>query len=101
MQCAKDMISIGCQGSAVVPMQGEGSLRVGTGHDVRAVACACHSGTPPPNLHKNHPRNPPGTPLLHRNPPPPSCIGTIPGTPQELPSCTGTPPPFVHRNPPS
>ena len=85
MQWAKYMVSTGCQGSAVVTMQGEGNLRGGTRHSVRAVSCPCHSRTQPPH----------------------SCTGIVLGTPQEPPSCARTPPPyctgippFLHRNPP-
>ena len=114
MQCGKYMVSTGCQGLAVVAMQGEGCLRAQVGHSVRAVACACHSGTPPrtpflhrnprPFLHKNHPRNPEGTPFLHRTPLP-SFIGTpLPG-PLPRPfldhAYTRIPPPLPAQEPPS
>ena len=93
MQWGKYTVSTACQGSAAVAMQGEGRWRASIGHRVWAVACACHSGTPPrpaqelsqepprnplpaqeppPFLHRNHPRNPPGTPFLHKNPPLPA-----------------------------
>ena len=91
MQCGKYMVSTGCQGSAVVAMQGEGCLGPRTGHSVWAVACACSSGTPPPSRTGTVPEPPRNA--LRAQELPPSCTGTLPGTPHQPPCRTATPPP--------
>ena len=71
-------------------MQGEGCLRASTGHRVWAVACVCHSGTPPlpaQELSQEPPRNPHPA----QEPPFPD--------PFLDPSCTGTPPPSCAETP--
>ena len=76
MQCAKYMVSTSCEGSAVVTMQAEGSLRAGTGHSVWDVACACHSGTPP--LPAREPAEEPLRKSLPAQEPPPFLNGNPP-----------------------
>ena len=97
-QCTgANICSIACQGSAAVAMQVEGRWRASIGHRVWVVACACHSGTPPLPAQELS-QEPPGTPFLHRNPPP-SCTGNIPGTPRN-PLPAQEPPPLSAQEPP-